>query len=44
MPWRRATPLLAQASSTRVAGRGASPTQSARIGAVWPCPSKRSLE
>ena len=38
-----ATPLLAQASSMRVAGRGVSPTQSAMMGAVCPCPSNNSL-
>ena len=38
----KASPLLAQAPSTRVAGRGASPSQSAMMCPMCPCPSNRS--
>ena len=44
IPSRRALPPLAQAFSMRVADLGVSPSQSAMIGAVWACPSNRSLE
>jgi hypothetical protein len=42
-PWRSATPLLAQAASTRVAGTGVTPIASAMNGAVKPWPSNRVL-
>jgi hypothetical protein len=41
-PWRSATPPLAQASSTRTAGIGTSPTASAMMGAMCACRSNRS--
>ena len=42
-PCLNATPLLAHAPSTRVAGRGASPSQSAIRCPRCPCPSNSSL-